>query len=162
MEATLLPPRKEDFTKSFRENGKALMVHKGCNRAGRFLEATIFAEGGQRRGIWFPEGREGWCWQHNVGELQKFLGFLATEERPMVSSVNSSGDFSSRDRSYAIELFSSTGGLKSQPKFNLNLYPMVSLGLTILTRSDNPTQTRHEISEFGFTLNRFLRPVYLV
>jgi hypothetical protein len=36
------------------------MVHKGCNKFGRFFVATIFAEGGRRGGIWFPEGHVGW------------------------------------------------------------------------------------------------------
>ena len=60
VEAALLSPRQEDFAKSFRENGKALMVHKGWNKSGRFLVATVFVEGGRGGGIWYPEGREGW------------------------------------------------------------------------------------------------------
>jgi hypothetical protein len=62
VEVASLSPREEDFTKSFRENGKALMVHKGWNKSGRFLVATVFAKGGRRGVIWFPEGREGWGW----------------------------------------------------------------------------------------------------
>jgi hypothetical protein len=62
VEATSLPLREEDFAKSFRENGKALMVLKGWNKSGRFLVAAVFAEGGQRGSICFPEGREGWGW----------------------------------------------------------------------------------------------------
>ena len=76
MAATSLSLGKEEFAKSFRENGKALIVHKGCNKADCFLVAAIFFEGGRRGGIWFPEGREGWCWQCIVEELRKFLGFL--------------------------------------------------------------------------------------
>jgi hypothetical protein len=53
---------EEDFAKSFRENGKALMVLKGWNKSGHFLVAAVFAEGGQRGSICFLEGREGWGW----------------------------------------------------------------------------------------------------
>jgi hypothetical protein len=81
VEAASLSPGEEDFAKSFRENGKALMVHKGCNKSGRFFVATVFAEGGRRWGIWFPEGRVGWGWRCIVGELHKFLGFLAAETK---------------------------------------------------------------------------------
>jgi hypothetical protein len=120
MEAALLSPGEEDFTKSFRENGKALMVHKGCNKSSHFLVAAVFAEGGWRGGIWFLEGCEGWGWQCIVGELWKFLGFLAAKERPKASGVNSSEGFSSRDRSF-VAVSSSSGGLKSQPEFHLDL-----------------------------------------
>jgi hypothetical protein len=88
-----LSPREEDLAKSFSKNRKALKVHKGWNKSVRFLVAAIFAEGGQRGGIWFPEGHEGWGWQRIVGELRKCLGFLAAEERLLVSSVNSGGVF---------------------------------------------------------------------
>ena len=53
MEAASLSPEEEDFAKSFRENRKDLMVHKGCNKASRFLVAAVFAEGG-RRGYLVP------------------------------------------------------------------------------------------------------------
>jgi hypothetical protein len=43
---------------------------------------------------------------------ENFWGFFAREERPMVSVVNSGGDFSSRDRSYVDVHSSSTSGLK--------------------------------------------------
>ena len=77
-------------------------------------------------GIWFPDGREGWGWRRIVGELQKILGFLEAEERPMVSCVNSGRGFSSGDRSYAVVLSLSTSGLESQLEFHLDLCPMVS------------------------------------
>jgi hypothetical protein len=62
VEAASLSQGKEEFAKSFRENGKALIVHKGCNKSSCFLVAAVFAEGGRRVGIWFPKGCEGWCW----------------------------------------------------------------------------------------------------
>jgi hypothetical protein len=40
------------------------------------------------------------------------------------------------------------GVIKSHPHYKFLLGP------AILTRSVNPTRTQHEISEFGFTLNR--------
>jgi hypothetical protein len=47
---------KEDIAKSFREEDKALMVHGGANKAGRFLEVAMYAEGGRKGGLWLPEG----------------------------------------------------------------------------------------------------------
>jgi hypothetical protein len=69
MEAVSLSLGEEDFAKSFREKSKVLMVHKGWNKSGRFLVATVFAEGGRKGGIWFPEDCEGWGWRRIVGEL---------------------------------------------------------------------------------------------
>jgi hypothetical protein len=112
---------EEDFAKSFREKGKVLKVHKGGNKAGRFLVATAFAEGGRSGGIWFPEGRDGWGWRRIVGEMRKCLGFLAAEECPLVSSVNAGGG-SFRDRSFAAE---TSSGLKSQPDVHLDLCPVM-------------------------------------
>jgi predicted Ser/Thr protein kinase len=42
VEEALLSQRKEDFAKSFREEVEVLMVHKGSNKAGQFLETTCF------------------------------------------------------------------------------------------------------------------------
>ena len=50
---------KEDIAKSFCEGDKALMIHGGANKAGRFLEVAVFEEGGQKGGLWLPEGHEG-------------------------------------------------------------------------------------------------------
>jgi hypothetical protein len=36
---------KEDVTKSYREGEKVLMVHEGANKARRFLEVFVYAEG---------------------------------------------------------------------------------------------------------------------
>ena len=47
---------KEDIAKSFSEGDKALMVHGGANKTGRFLEVAVFAEGGCKGGVWLPEG----------------------------------------------------------------------------------------------------------
>ena len=64
---------KEDIAKSFHEGDKALMVHGGANKAGRFLEVAVFAEGGQKGVLWLPEGRDGRGWRRFAGELRHFL-----------------------------------------------------------------------------------------
>jgi hypothetical protein len=63
----------ENVAKSFREGDKALMVHGGANKAGRFLEVAVFAEGGRKGGIWIPEGRDGRGWRRFAGELRRFV-----------------------------------------------------------------------------------------
>jgi hypothetical protein len=42
---------KEDIAKLLREGDKALMVHGGANKAGRFLELVVFAEVGRKGGL---------------------------------------------------------------------------------------------------------------
>jgi hypothetical protein len=64
---------KEDIAKSFREGDKALMVHGGANKAGRFLEVAVFAEGGRKGGLWLLEGHDGRGWQHFAGELRRLV-----------------------------------------------------------------------------------------
>jgi hypothetical protein len=54
---------KENIAKSFREGDKALMVHEGAYKVGRFLEVVVLAEGGRKGGLWLPEGRDGWGWR---------------------------------------------------------------------------------------------------
>jgi hypothetical protein len=66
---------KEDIAKSFHEGDKALMVHGGANKAGRFLEVAVFAEGGRKGGVWIPEGRDGRGWRRFAGELRLMLAF---------------------------------------------------------------------------------------
>jgi hypothetical protein len=67
---------EEDIAKSFREGNKAVMVHGGSNKSGRFLEVAVFAEGGRKGGIWIPEGRDGRGWRLFAGELRVFLDSL--------------------------------------------------------------------------------------
>jgi hypothetical protein len=50
---------KENIAKSFCKGDKALMVHGGYNKAGRFLEVAVFAEGGRKGSLWLPGGRDG-------------------------------------------------------------------------------------------------------
>jgi hypothetical protein len=51
---------KDDITKSYREEDKVLMVHGGVNKARRFLEVSVYAEGGRKGVLWLSEGRNGW------------------------------------------------------------------------------------------------------
>jgi hypothetical protein len=79
---------KEDSAKSFHEGDKALMVHGGANKAGRFLEVAVYAEGGRKGGIWLPEGRDGRGWQRFAGELRHFLAPGSGSELPRMCSSN--------------------------------------------------------------------------
>ena len=53
---------KDDIAKSYHEGDKVLMVHRGVNKAGRFLEVSVYVEGGRRGVLWLSEGRYGWGW----------------------------------------------------------------------------------------------------
>jgi hypothetical protein len=64
---------KEEIAKSYREGDKAMMVHGGGNKAGRFLEVSILAESGHKGVIWLPEGRFGRGWRRFAGEFQLLL-----------------------------------------------------------------------------------------
>jgi hypothetical protein len=60
IESLLGFPEDEDFIKSYREGSKVLIIRKGGNKDGRFLEASTYGSGGRRRFILIPEGRGGW------------------------------------------------------------------------------------------------------
>jgi hypothetical protein len=64
---------KENITKSFHDEDKALMVHGGSNKAGRYLEVSVYAEGGLKGVLWLPEGRFRWGWRRFAGELRLML-----------------------------------------------------------------------------------------
>jgi hypothetical protein len=64
---------KENIAKSFREGDKALMVHGGSNKVGRYLEVSVYAEGGRKGVLWLPEGRLGRGWRRFAGELRLML-----------------------------------------------------------------------------------------
>jgi hypothetical protein len=73
----------EDFVKSFKEGSKVTITLRGENRSGRFLEIAVYAMGGCRGLILFPEGCDGRGWSHVSGELSKALAFLgATDGSP--------------------------------------------------------------------------------
>jgi hypothetical protein len=50
---------KEDISKSYCEGDKVLMVHGGSNKAGRYLEVSVYAKGGRKGVLRIPEGRFG-------------------------------------------------------------------------------------------------------
>jgi hypothetical protein len=64
---------KDDIAKSYCEGDKVLMVHGGANKSGRFLEVSVYAEGGCRGVLWLPEGRSGRVLRQFVGELRLML-----------------------------------------------------------------------------------------
>jgi hypothetical protein len=67
-----------------------LMVHEGGNKAGRFLELAVYAEGGQKWIICLPEGRNGQGWCQFVGELRQMLALHVGKSRSLVIEVPSS------------------------------------------------------------------------
>jgi hypothetical protein len=73
VEAAIQSRVKKEITKSYREGDKAMMVHRGGNKARRFLEVSILAEGSRKGVIWLPEGRFGRGWRRFAGELRLLL-----------------------------------------------------------------------------------------
>jgi hypothetical protein len=76
VEEVIRNPGDEEFVKSFREESKAIILRRGGNKAGRFLEVAVYAEGGRRGLVMFPEGRGGRGWSRVFGELSKAQVFL--------------------------------------------------------------------------------------
>jgi hypothetical protein len=64
---------KDDIANSCHEGDKVLMVHGGVNKAGRFLEVSVYAEGGRRGVLWLPKGCYGQGWRHFAGDLRLML-----------------------------------------------------------------------------------------
>jgi hypothetical protein len=64
---------------NFREGSKAVIVWRGRNKAGRFLEVAVYAEGGWKGMVLFPEGRAGQGWSRVSGELSKALAFFGSK-----------------------------------------------------------------------------------
>jgi hypothetical protein len=48
-----------DFIESFREGSKVTIVRRGGNKFGRFLQVAVYAVGGLRGLVLFPEGHDG-------------------------------------------------------------------------------------------------------
>jgi hypothetical protein len=76
VEEFLQNPDVKDFVKSFREDSKALIVQRGGNKVGRYLEVAAYAVGGRKGLVLLPEGREGRGWSRVAGELSKALACL--------------------------------------------------------------------------------------
>jgi hypothetical protein len=111
VEEAIQTPVKVDFVKDFREEGKSLLVSRGGNKAGRFLEVAAFAEGGRKGGrkgiIWIPEARSGRGWRRFVDEL-----------RSLLASVECSVGFSSpKSSSPSGKHFQGNPGLKVERSF---------------------------------------------
>jgi hypothetical protein len=79
MEWVLRNTGVEEFVDSFREGSKAVIVRRGGNKAGRFLEVAVYAEGGRKGMVLFPEGRAGRGWSRVSGELSKALAFFGSK-----------------------------------------------------------------------------------
>jgi hypothetical protein len=94
LEVLLGIPEEQEFVKSFREGSKVLIARRGGNRAGRFLETTIFGLGGRKGFIIIPEGRGGWGWQKFSSELSKAVNFLFVT---MGSGLGSSSSSTKKD-----------------------------------------------------------------
>jgi hypothetical protein len=88
VEEALGTQRKEDFSRSFRDELRVVKVRMGSNKARYFLEAAVFVEGNRKGVIRLPEGRGGWGWQHFVDELHLLMAQLVAKVSPMVPVVN--------------------------------------------------------------------------
>jgi hypothetical protein len=86
----LKSPGSLDFVKSFREESKLVIVRRGGNQAGRFLEVSSFAVGGRKGSIWLPEGRDGRGWRRFAGELSKMVAVLESPSGSLVGAVATS------------------------------------------------------------------------
>jgi hypothetical protein len=80
----------------------------GSNKAGCFLEAAVFVEGGRKGVIRLLEGRQGWGWQRFVEELQLLIAQLRAKVLQAVLAVNAGGSLPS----HADVLAAPPGGLK--------------------------------------------------
>jgi len=76
MEVLLGFPRDKEFVKSFKEGTKVMIVRRGGNKDGRFLEVAAYGMGRRRGILLIPEGRGGWGWHKFTGELRKAKDFL--------------------------------------------------------------------------------------
>jgi hypothetical protein len=74
-------PGEKDFIRSLREGSKVVIVRRGGNAAGRFLEVAVYGAGGWRGIIFIPEGRDGRGWRSFVLELGKVNAFLKVSIR---------------------------------------------------------------------------------
>jgi hypothetical protein len=108
VEAAVLSQAKEEIAKSFREGDKVTMVHGGGNKAGIFLEVSVYAEGGQKGVIWLPEGRFGRGWRRFAGELRQLVvgQIKKTEKAGSLPGV-------SLERSF-VDVLRSTQGVKTK------------------------------------------------
>jgi hypothetical protein len=127
VETAVLSQAKEDIAKSYREGDKVTMVHGGGNKAGKYLEVSVYAEGGRKGVIWLPEGRFGRGWRRFAGELRKMAEdqIKKTEKVGSLPGISSERSFADVLRSTnAVEMKAS--GLKVSSASPLDLFPMQS------------------------------------
>jgi hypothetical protein len=134
VESAIQAQVKEEIAKTFREGDKAMMVHGGGNKAGRFLEVSFLAVGGRKGVIWLPEGRFGNGWRRFAGELRRLL-----EAQRLAAGSEGVGDSSAkvvsgssapgvdRKRSY-VQALCATPVVEERaaPLRNLDLFPVLS------------------------------------
>ena len=56
------------------------MVHGDANKARRFLEVAVFAEGGRKGGLWVLKGHDGKGWRRFARELRVLLATVGGSE----------------------------------------------------------------------------------
>jgi hypothetical protein len=88
MKEALKSPGIMDFVKPFRDMSKLVIVRRGGNQAGRFLEVSSFAAGGRKGSIWLPKGRDGRGWRRFVGELSNMVVVLESPSGSLVCCGN--------------------------------------------------------------------------
>jgi hypothetical protein len=123
MEEVVQAQAKDGSAKGFCEDENCLLVHEGCNKAGRFLEVAVEVDGGRKGTIWLPEGRKGWGRRRFVSEMRRMLEFQGGQIGPTVDKypslpgkrveVEESASVGSRfGRSFVNVLRSTVGGFK--------------------------------------------------
>ena len=126
---------KDDSATGFREDENRLLVHEDRNKAGRFLEVVVEADGGWKGTIWLTEGKKGWGWRRFVSEMRRMLQFQGGQIGPTVDKypslpgkrveVEESASSGSRyGRSFVNVLRSTVGGLKRLSSCLFNVFPM--------------------------------------
>jgi hypothetical protein len=134
VESAIQAQVKEEIAKTFREGDKAMMVHGGGNKAGRFLEVSFLVVGGRKGVIWLPEGRFGNGWRRFAGELRRLL-----EAQRLATGSEGVGDSSAkvvsgsyapgvdRKRSY-VQALCATPVVEERAASlrNLDLFPVLS------------------------------------
>jgi hypothetical protein len=127
---------EKDFIRSFREGSKVLIVRRGGNAAGRFLEVAVYGAGSRRGIIFIPEGRDGRGWRSFVLELGKISAFLKVPLRLGVvrpatvlekTRRKGDGDFFSKDGapSFAEVLRSGPSRLEVERALSQQAVPLV-------------------------------------
>jgi hypothetical protein len=69
-------PRAKDFVKCLREGLKVIIIWRGGNSFGWFLEVAVYVVGARRGLILIPEGWEGWGWSRFAAKLGKVSTFV--------------------------------------------------------------------------------------